>query len=136
MIKTVFFAVVTLTGLTVSVPAQLRVSAQLGRYANVSVNLGRYRVPAPRYRVRSPRLYPRPVPVVRGISQVRRYTTVRRRYWVPGYQRLILVPARYGWTLDSCGVRGWGVVVPAHNRTVRQPGRWAYRSERVRVGGY
>ena len=136
MIKSVLFAVVALTGLTVSTPAQLRVSAQLGRYANISVSLGKYRVLAPRYRVPVRRLYPRRVPVVQEVFGVRHYTTVRRRYWVPGYQRLVPVPARYGWNLDSRGVRVWGVVMPAHHRTVWRRGRWAYRSERVRVARY
>jgi hypothetical protein len=71
---------------------------------------------------------PRHVHVRRGF----RYVT--RRVWVPGCERRILVPARYGYRYDVCGRRVRYCIVPAHYEIVREPGRWEYRRERVRVG--
>lgn len=120
MIKTVLFTVVTLAGLTVSAPAQIRVQARLGGAANVSVDLGRRYAPPPRA-------------VQQRFAPAPRYTTVRRRVWVPGYQQVMRVPATLGWTINRWGLRVWGVVRPAYTRTVWHPGRWEYRSQRVRV---
>lgn len=126
MIKTVMFTVVILAGLAVSAPAQIRVQARLGRVASISFGLaGRY-APPPRVQRRR----------VRQVAPVARYTTVRHRVWVPGYQQVVGVPATFGWTIDYCGQRVWGIVRPAYSRTVWHRGSWQYRTASVRVRRY
>ncbi len=133
MIKTVMFSVVILTGLAVSAPAQIRVQARLGRVANISIGLaGRY-APPPRVQRRRVRQV---APGARYAPVVARYTTVRHRVWVPGYQQVVGVPATFGWSIDYCGQRVWGIVRPAYSRTVWHRGRWQYRTESVRVRRY
>ncbi len=63
------------------------------------------------------------------------YKTVTRKVWIEGISRQVHVPAQYGWGYDSCGRRTWIVVRPAYHRTVREPGHWDYRTERVWVPG-
>lgn len=126
MIKTVMFTVVTLAGLAVSAPAQIRVQARLGSVASISFGLvGRYAPPPRLQRHR-----------VRQVAPVPRYTSVRHRLWVPGYQQVVRVPAALGWKTDYCGQRVWGIVRPAYRRTVWHRGRWQYRTRNVRVRRY
>ena len=134
MFKRVLFTVVALTGLTVSAPAQLRVQVQLGRSAIAFGDLARHHAPATRRyapRARTPRLSS-----PRWVQAPRRYTTVQRRVWVPGYYEIVSVPARYGWTVNLFGVRIWGMVAPACSRRVLRSGQWAHRTQRVLVRRY
>ncbi len=59
---------------------------------------------------------------------------VNERVWVPGLQRRVYVPARYGYRQDACGLRVRYCIVPAHYEIVQDPGRWEYRRRRVWVG--
>lgn len=62
-----------------------------------------------------------------------RYVDRLVRVWVPGCERRIYVPARYGYRLDVCGRRVRYCIAQAHYRLIQEPGRWEYRRERVRV---
>ncbi len=53
------------------------------------------------------------------------------RVWVPGCERRVYVPARYGYRRDACGHRVRYCIAPAHYRLVREPGRWEYRRQSV-----
>lgn len=44
------------------------------------------------------------------------------------------VPAVYGWVFDSCGLRVWGIVEPAHYHRVWVDAQYEYRQRQVWVG--
>ncbi len=60
---------------------------------------------------------------------------VNERVWVPGPQRRVYVPARYGYRRDACGLRVRYCIVPAHYQIIQEPGTWEYRRQRLWVGG-
>ena len=62
------------------------------------------------------------------------WRTVYDEVHVPGYWREEHVPARYGWTVDSCGHRCWGIVEAGGCRQVWVPPRCESRPRRVWVG--
>lgn len=148
--------VLALFGLAAVAPAQLRIEGNLGRHVQVSAELGartvarhddhgggrhgdrgrrddhRGRRDDHRHRGRG-----------RDDRHDRhghhdhhahgRWETVRERVRVPGYWREEYVPARYGWIVDDCGVRVWGVVAPACTHRVWVPPCYEYRTRRVFV---
>ena len=59
---------------------------------------------------------------------------VHERVWVPGLQRRVYVPARYGYRQDVCGLRVRYCIVPAHYEIVQDRGRWEYRRRRLWLG--
>ena len=61
------------------------------------------------------------------------WRTVYDEVHVPGYWREEHVPARYGWTVDNCGHRCWGVVEAACCRQVWVPPRCESRPRRIWV---
>lgn len=129
--------VVALLGLAASAPAQIQVEGRLGRRVHVAAQIG---TPSPRPVVRS---------VVRTVASPRDHGHREHRHghrghdhghrrhhhhqahhhvvWVPGCFRIETVPARYGWLVDACGHRYWGVVQPACERRVWVPGHFETR---------
>lgn len=81
---------------------------------------------------------PIPIPVAVGRSGSHRHN---HGHWenrceqvlVPGYWDVQCHPATYGWVLDFCGHRVWGVVEPAHNHRVWVPARYETQTRRVWV---
>ena len=65
-----------------------------------------------------------------------RYETVRRRVYVPGRFERVWHPAEYESRRDRCGYRYRVLVSRGHYDTVRTNGRYEWRRERVRRGGY
>lgn len=133
--------VVAMLGLAAAVPAQLRIEGRLGHRVSVRADVHGPRSDHHRRHVPAPR--PRPVvtvgdcrtpihcePIVRG-----HWETVCEQVWVPPSCREEYVPARYGWVRDPCGNRHWGVVEPAHTRTIHVPGHFENRTRRVWVPG-
>jgi len=59
---------------------------------------------------------------------------VNERVWVPGPQRRVYVPARYGYRYDACGRRVRYCIVQAHYQVVQDRGCWKYRRRQVWVG--
>ncbi len=99
--KLLILSVLSLTGLSLSAPAQ-RIGFQYGNKGlsiSASADLGyghnkggrRYRAPRSKYRAKSYRKY-------------RRAHRRPARIWVPGHYERVHVPARYRW-VDDCGYR-------------------------------
>lgn len=109
----------------VSAPAQLRLESSLGRHVRAVVDLGR----EPRSHRDHNHCEPAPCrPVQRG-----HWETVHEQFLVPGYWREEHVPPTYGWVLDPCGHRHWGVVDAGGCRRVWVPARWETRCRQVWV---
>jgi hypothetical protein len=122
MMRNPILSVAALVGLAVSAPAQLSIEARVGRHivqsavvrADVHHDHGRH--------TSQPHRHAEP-----------RYRMVRERVLVePGYWREEHVPPTYGWVIDACGHRHWGVVTPASCRRVWVPARYEWRVRRVR----
>jgi len=64
------------------------------------------------------------------------YEVVERRVYVPGYQRRIYEPARYGFRIDACGFRVRYRIRAGGYRIIRTPGHYEIRRERVYYPGY
>ncbi len=131
--------VLALLGLVPAATAQIQIGARIGRHVSVGATVGSHGVGvrvsatpsrgAHRYdshRHGSHR--PAPVHHQRGHFQ-----TVTERVWVPGCSRQVWVPAQYGWIVDSCGHRRWGVICAGHYQTVQEPGYWKTVTRRVWV---
>jgi len=123
------FCVVALLGAAVSAPAQVSIEGRIGRHV-----VGRVVVSNPAHGDhghRDSRRHREPVrraPAPRG-----HWDTVHEQYLVPGYWNEQHLPPTYGWIVDSCGHRRWGVVDAGGCRRVWVPARWETRSRRVWV---
>lgn len=75
----------------------------------------------------------RPAPRIRPIHRCSSscWRTTQERVWVAGATRWIEEPAQYQWVRSECG---WQRVCvrPATRRCVQDPGRWTWRTRRVR----
>lgn len=61
------------------------------------------------------------------------WETIRERVWVPGHYDEVVIPARYGWTVDRCGHRVWGLISPERCERIWHPGGWEIQERRVWV---
>lgn len=61
------------------------------------------------------------------------WETVHEQVLVPGYWRDEHVPPTYGWIVDRCGHRRWGVVDQGGCRRIWVPARWETRCRQVWV---
>ncbi len=139
----------SLFGLAVAAPAQVRLEGILGRHVQVGVQVG------------SDRNHREPVRVVltgshggehgrgrddrhdgddHGWSRGRgdrgrhgSWQTISEEVRVPGYWREECVPAQYGWVRDHCGRMLWTIVVPACHRNIWVPPHCETRSRQVWV---
>jgi len=65
-----------------------------------------------------------------------RYEIVRRQVYIPGTTERVWRPARYGTRYDNCGYSYRVLVSRGYWDVIRTPGRYVWRAERVRRGGY
>jgi hypothetical protein len=107
----------------VSAPAQISIEARFGRHPRATVKVGGHHHHDHHHHCEPVRR-----PVQRG-----RWETVEEQCLVPGYWRDEHVPPTYGWIVDSCGHRHWGIVDRGGCRRVWVPARWETRSRRVWV---
>lgn len=108
----------------VSAPAQVSIEGRLGRHIHASVIVdGR----APQHRDAREQVRRHPV------RQRGHWDTVHEQVLVPGYWREDHVPPTYGWIMDHCGHRHWGIVDPGGCRRVWVPARWETRCRQVWV---
>lgn len=140
--------VLALFGLAAAAPAQVRLEGILGRHIQVGIEVGDHGHGRDGDRDRS-RGYDRGRERRGGDRDHDRrdhdrrshgehrdhgyWTTVRERNEIPGYWREERQPARYGWIVDHCGNRVWGVVAPACVHRVWVAPRCEYQSRRVWV---
>lgn len=118
------FCVAALLGVAVSAPAQISFEGRIGRHVRGSVVVGHrdhhdHRHYAPVRRMPAP---------PRG-----HWKTVYEEVLVPGYWREEHVPPTYGWIVESCGHRRWGMVAPGGCRRVWVPARYETRARQVWV---
>jgi hypothetical protein len=137
MMRFSLLLVAALLGAAVSAPAQVSIEARIGRNIVGQVVVGA-RDHGDHYRGdrgdRGSRDHRRHVVPVRRVPAPRgHWETVQERYLVPGYWSEQHVPPTYGWIVDSCGHRRWGVVDAGGCRRVWIPARWETRSNRVWV---
>lgn len=125
------FLVAALLGAAVPAPAQVTIEGKIGRHVVAGVTLGA-RDHGDHYR--GDRGNRREVVPVRRMPAPRgHWETVSEQYLVPGYWAEQHVPPTYGWIVDACGHRRWGVVDAGGCRRVWVPARWETRSKRVWV---
>lgn len=117
------FCVAALLGAAVSLPAQVSFEGRIGRQVRGSVVIG--------HRDHDHRTH----------SRVRRVPAPPRGHWktvyeevlVPGYWREEHVPPTWGWIVESCGHRRWGIVAQGGCRRVWVPARYETRARQVWV---
>jgi len=121
MIKTTILASLACLGMAFPVDAQVRAIGHDADRVQVSASFGssRHRTPV------------RVAPEVH--AQGGHYEYVSERVWVPGHYDEVLIPARYGWTIDSCGHRVWGLISPERCERVWHPGCYEVRQRRIWV---
>jgi hypothetical protein len=61
------------------------------------------------------------------------WETVHEQVLVPGYWRDEHVPPTYGWIVDRCGHRHWGIVHPGGCHRIWVPARYETRCRQVWV---
>jgi hypothetical protein len=131
MFRTVSIVLV-LMGLVPTAASQISIGARVSRHVSVGATFGRggvgIGVSLDSHRHRGHR-----APVVH--HRHGHYKHVSERVFVPGCSRQVWVPAQYGWVVDSCGHRRWGVVCAGYYRTVQEPGCWQTVTRRVWVPG-
>lgn len=125
MMRFPLFCVAALLGVAVSAPAQISIQGSVGRHIAggvvVSHNDHGDRHGSHRHG------HGRHTPVrARGHWRI-----VEEQVLVPGYWREQHVPPTYGWTIDRCGHRHWGVVDAGGCRRIWVPARYETRTRRV-----
>jgi len=88
--------------------------------------------------VRTVSVVVRPVPVLVGFDSGRRHShghwqTRCEQVLVPGYWDIQYHAAVFGWVLDSCGHRSWGVLEPAHDHRIWVPACYETQTRQVWV---
>ncbi|MFY9343236.1 MAG: hypothetical protein WAT39_12140 [Planctomycetota bacterium] len=118
MMKLPLFCVAALLA-AVAAPAQVRIEGRLGNMFRGSVAVGgrhhNHCPPATRHRVQG------------------RGETVQEQVLIPGYWHDEHVPPTYGWIVDHCGRRHWGIVDAGGCRRVWVPARYETRCRQVWV---
>ena len=71
--------------------------------------------------------------VPRVVTPMPAWRIVREQVWVPGCERVVEIPAQYGFRYDSCGRRIRYCISPARREVIREPGRWEWRERQVPV---
>lgn len=118
MMKLPLLSVAALLAAAVSAPAQVTIEARLGRMFRGGIaHLGHHHQCQP--------VQPRRVSG--------RWETVREQVLVPGYWQEQHTPPTYGWIVDPCGRRRWGIVAEGGCTRVWVPARWETRCRQVWV---
>ena len=133
MMRFPLLCVVALLGAAVSAPAQISIEGRIGRHVvgQVVVGHGGHRDHGG-HKHRDAR---RVTPPARRVPAPAHghWTSVEEQHLVPGYWQEQHVPPTYGWIVDSCGHRRWGIVDAGGCRRVWVPARWETRTRRVWV---
>jgi hypothetical protein len=124
MIRIPLFLFAALLGVAAAAPAQISIEGRLGRQLRGVVAIGGGGFHQPRAHCE---------PVRRHLAPRGHWQTVHDQVLVPGYWRDEHVPPTYGWVVDRCGRRHWGIVDHGGCRRVWVPARWETRSRQVWV---
>jgi hypothetical protein len=130
MKRFLLLTVAAVLSVAVSAPAQITIEGRLGRHIRGTVVLAGHDD-------HHGHRHNRDVDHRRHREVERRerghWKTVHEKVRVPGYWRDEHVPATYGWVIDSCGHRNWGIVDHGGCRRVWVPACWETRSRQVWV---
>lgn len=109
MIRKTIILGAALLGLAIPAVAQGHSNGSFGRHTRVHADIGH-----------NNRNHHAPRPAGYG-------RTVREQVYIPGCFRDEYRPPRYGWLVDSCGQRRWGVIEPGGSSRVWVPPYYATR---------
>ena len=116
-------------------------SKKLGRQSAISVSFGSgagYHRRHPYGGIPAPVFAPPPFTahVPHRVWVAGRYTSVRQRVFVPGYNEQVWVPAKYATHCDPFGAPYQVLVQPGHYQTVHHPGHYQRRPVEVWKPGH
>lgn len=115
---------VALIGLSLTLPAQHSHGSKFGQFLRGAASVLAPVPPMP--------FAPRPAGHMHG-HQRGHWQTIQEQVLVPGYWQEQHVPPTYGWIVQPCGRRVWGIVDQGGCRRVWVPARWETRTRQVWV---
>ena len=133
MMRLPLFCVAALLGAAVSAQTRISVEGQIGRHIRGGVVVGARHDHGDHHQRDHHQHGRHHRPILRAPEPRGHWKTVCEEVLVPGYWREDHVPPTWGWIVDSCGHRRWGVVDHGGCRRVWVPARYETRTRQVWV---